>query len=205
MRSADVEDLTAKAQIRETAMELFARYGIARTSLRAVARAAGVSPALVVHHFASKQGLCEAVDEAVVRRFTAVLLEVPLEIPAGEQLEQRSVLIGRIVQDEPIVCDYLARALAEGGDAGTDLFGRLLAAARADAPLVRAGVMRADSDPLWRALQQVVLIVGPLMLRPLVERELGVSLYAKDSVERWMRANVDLMQRGLYTSHDRRG
>ena len=60
-------DLTTKARIRDTAMELFGAEGVAATSLRSVAAAAGVSPGLVVHHFGSKQGLVRAVDEAVAR------------------------------------------------------------------------------------------------------------------------------------------
>jgi hypothetical protein len=47
--------------------------------------------------------------------------------------------------------------------------------------------------------RQVVLIVGPLILRPLVERELGSELLGEDNVNRWMRARADLLQHGLYT------
>jgi hypothetical protein len=60
-------------------------------------------------------------------------------------------------------------------------------------------VIRTDSDPLWRALQQLVLIVGPLLLRPLVEQQLGGSLFEPGNFERWMRANADLLKHGLYT------
>jgi hypothetical protein len=42
-------------------------------------------------------------------------------------------------------------------------------------------------------------VVGPLMLRPLIERELGDSLLADSEFERWMRATADLLQHGLYT------
>jgi TetR/AcrR family transcriptional regulator, regulator of cefoperazone and chloramphenicol sensitivity len=184
------------AEIRETAMELFARHGVAATSLRAVARAAGVSPALVVHHFGSKQGLCEAVDEAVVARFTDRLRSVPIDGP--DLVERRGDVLAGLVRDEPVLCDYIARTLAEGTDASADLFRRFFAAARNDDALVEAGVVRADSDPDWRALQQLMLVVGPLMLRAHVERELGESLYAPESVERWMNANVDLLRNGLY-------
>jgi hypothetical protein len=97
-----------------------------------------------------------------------------------------------------VLCDYIARTLAEGTDASADLFRRFFAAARNDGALVEAGVVRADSDPDWRALQQLMLVVGPLMLRGHVERELGESLYAPESIERWMNANVDLLRNGLY-------
>jgi TetR/AcrR family transcriptional regulator, regulator of cefoperazone and chloramphenicol sensitivity len=195
MRSA-ATDLTAPARIRETALALFARRGVAATSLRAVAREASVSPALVVHHFASKEGLCEAVDEAVVGRFVERLRSVPLGGP--DLLRRRAEALADLIRAEPVLCDYLARALAEGTDTSADLFHRLFAAARADDALVAAGAIRGDTDADWRALQQLILVVGPLMLRPLVERELGSSLYDAETVARWMRANVDLLERGIY-------
>jgi AcrR family transcriptional regulator len=196
MRSASVDDLTTSARIRETALRLFALKGVAATSLRAVAREARVSPALVVHHFGSKEGLTEAVDEAVVARFVERVRSVPLDGP--DVLRRRGELLAELIAGDPILCDYMARALAEGTQTSADLFHRLFAAARADEALVAAGAIRADTDPDWRALQQLILVVGPLLLRPLVERELDASLYSPDSVERWMAANVDLLERGIY-------
>ena len=194
MRSATaaVPDLTAQARIREAAIGLFAARGVAGTSLRAVARAAGVSPALVVHHFGSKEGLTKAVDRAVVAALTGRLGEVPLDGP--DLLERRGAALAELVQAEPLLCDYIARTLAEGAQASNDLFDRLFVATRKDDALVDAGTIRADTDPDWRALQQLILVIGPLMLRPQVERALGEPL----DVERWMRAIVDLLRNGLY-------
>lgn len=64
-RASD-EDLTAKARIRNTALDLYAQYGEERISLRAVASEAGVTLGLVQHHFKTKAGLREAVDQLVV-------------------------------------------------------------------------------------------------------------------------------------------
>lgn len=61
MRSAD---LTAHARIREAAIEQFGRHGFG-VGLRAIAEAAGVSAALVIHHFGSKEGLRKACDDFV--------------------------------------------------------------------------------------------------------------------------------------------
>ena len=68
MRSMDPpsSDLTAEARIRQAAIELFPVDGIDGTTIRAVAAAASVSPALVLHHFGSKQGLLDACDDYVV-------------------------------------------------------------------------------------------------------------------------------------------
>src|SRR5881398_4274666 len=61
-------DLTSAARIRNAALQAFAAQGVAGTSIRDVAKAAGVSPGLVQHHFRSKAGLRQAVDAFVMRR-----------------------------------------------------------------------------------------------------------------------------------------
>jgi len=191
-------DLTAKARIRESALELFANQGVAATSIRAVAKAAGVSPGLIVHHFGSKEGLCRAVDEAVVRRIEMALAEVPLDGSGGDPFEERREMVVALLQGQPVLCEYLGRALAEDTEASAALFHRLFESARRDRALVEAGVMRAQSDPFWRVVQQLLLIIGPLMMRPLIERELGGSLLDDANFKRWMRANTDLLRNGLY-------
>jgi TetR/AcrR family transcriptional regulator, regulator of cefoperazone and chloramphenicol sensitivity len=192
-------DLTAKARIRDTAMERFAADGVGVTSLRAVAKAAEVSPGLVVHHFGSKAGLVRAVDEAVVERINLALSEVPVQGSGAELIRGRAEVVAALLRNQPVLCDYLARALSEGTEASAKLFHLLFAYGRRDEKLEAAGAIRADADPFWRAMHQLVLVVGPLMLRPLIERELGDSLLADSEFERWMRATADLLQHGLYT------
>jgi TetR/AcrR family transcriptional regulator, regulator of cefoperazone and chloramphenicol sensitivity len=200
MRTAEVleSDLTAKARIREAAMKLFAAEGVAASSLRAVARAAGVSPGLVVHHFGSKQGLIRAVDEAALLRINLALSEVPIEDSANEVIEGRAEVVAAFLRSQPVLCDYLGRALSERTEASAELFHRLFAFAAKDERLIEAGVLRADTDPFWRAMHLVVLVIGPLLLRPLIERELGGDLLAEENATRWTRARTDLLQHGLY-------
>jgi TetR/AcrR family transcriptional regulator, regulator of cefoperazone and chloramphenicol sensitivity len=199
MRTADLPelDLTAKARIREAAMKLFAAEGVAASSLRAVARAAGTSPGLVVHHFGSKQGLIRAVDETVLTRINLALSEVPLEGSAHEVMEGRADVVAGFLRSQPVLCDYLARALSERTEASADLFHRLFDFAAKDERLIEAGVLRPEADPFWRAMHQVVLVIGPLLLRPLIERELGGDLLAEENAARWTRARTDLLQHGL--------
>ena len=45
----------------------------------------------------------------------------------------------------------------------------------------------------------VILIYDQVLLRPLVEQQLGGSLFEPGNFERWMRANADLLKHGLYT------
>ena len=64
MRSAD---LTAAARIRDSAIALWGQHGFG-LGLRAIADAAGVSAALVIHHFGSKDGLQKACDDYVAEQ-----------------------------------------------------------------------------------------------------------------------------------------
>src|SRR5690348_923432 len=70
------DDRTARAVIRDEALRLFAAHGPDVVSVRQIAAAAGVSAALVVHHFGSKEGLRDVVDQYVVDTFDAMLAEM---------------------------------------------------------------------------------------------------------------------------------
>src|SRR5699024_5757925 len=102
-------DLHAKARIRNAAIALFGARGF-DVSVRTIAAQAGVSPALVLHHFGSKAGLREACDEHVL----ATVLQVKTEaIGAGgvesmlRQLDSLEEFAG--------IADYVVAALAAGG------------------------------------------------------------------------------------------
>ena len=67
MRSAGPcsDDLTARARIRDAAVELIGRDGFDGLTVRVVAKQAGVSPGLVIHYFGSKDGLRAECEEFV--------------------------------------------------------------------------------------------------------------------------------------------
>src|ERR1700759_4658032 len=72
MRSAD--DLTAAAPIRAAAIEQFGEHGFG-VGLRSIADAAGVSAALVIHHFGSKDGLRKACDDYIAEEIRSTKSE----------------------------------------------------------------------------------------------------------------------------------
>ncbi len=76
-----------RGQILDAARTEFARSGFGGTTIRAVAAAAAVDPALVHHYFGSKQQLFEAVIDppADPRAIVAPLLDLPRE-EMGEAL-----------------------------------------------------------------------------------------------------------------------
>src|SRR5262245_2264448 len=119
MRSAAPQ--STRQEIVESALRRFGEAGIQATSLREVARAAGVSPALVVHHFGGKEGLVAAVDEAALREFGDAYTASEPEND-GDLLRQRAGQTAQVMRDKPDVCAYLGRALVERTAGSAALF-----------------------------------------------------------------------------------
>lgn len=79
-RPAGISD--TRDRILTSARELFARNGIANTSIRAVAAAAGVDSALVHHYFGTKEKLFAAAVHIPIDPMDVI---IPLrEVPVGE-------------------------------------------------------------------------------------------------------------------------
>jgi TetR/AcrR family transcriptional regulator, regulator of cefoperazone and chloramphenicol sensitivity len=194
MRSATARDL-----IVQSALRLFGERGIDATSLREIAKAAGVSPALVVHHFGGKEGLVAAVDEVALWKFgSAYGSENPVE--GSELLRQRAEQTARVMREHPEACAYLGRALVEGTPGSARLFRLMIEGGRAEIDaLAEKGALRENADRLWATLQHFFLIWAPLSFMPLLEQEaLDGSLLEEATLDRWVTANVELLGEGLY-------
>ena len=101
----------------------------------------------MVHHFGSKAGLVRAVDEAVVERINLALSEVPVEGSGAELIQGRAEVVAALLRNQPVLCDYLARALSEGTEASAELFHLLFAHGRRDEKLEAAGAIRPTPIP----------------------------------------------------------
>ena len=110
------EDVTARARIRDVALALFAERGVAGTSLRGVAAAAGVSTGLVQHHFGSKDGLRQACDDFAI----GTLMEYAQRAMAGEG--RRPDFAAAMYATSELSTRYLARALVDRSSAAAALF-----------------------------------------------------------------------------------
>lgn len=194
MRSAD-----AKGPIVQSALRLFGEQGIDATSLREVAKATGVSPALVVHHFGGKEGLIAAVDEAALRAF-GTAYDSSDSAEGSDLLSQRAAQTAQVMRESPEVCAYLGRALVEGTPGSARLFNLMIEAGRAEIDaLAEKGALREDADRLWATLQHFFLIWAPLSFMPLLEQEaLDGSLLDEAILDRWVAANTELLKEGLY-------
>jgi len=192
-------DLTTRARIRETALSLFARAGFG-VSLRTIADAAGVSPALVVHHFGTKEGLKAAVDRSVLDLFLERLDLLPRDLSADRLSRAMADIFPEVLGSRPEIRQYLRRSLLEETPAGTTIFDEMVAATeRGLALLEQAGGLRPIADPEWRPFQVLSVILGPLLLEPVMQRHMEERAYSPEAVRRRTEANLDLLARGLFT------
>jgi len=107
---------STRDEIAAAALGCFARDGF-DVALRTVAAEAGVSAALIVHHFGSKQGLRDAVDDLVLG-----VAEEKLRRYDADGAAAAIAFVAELMADGDVP-RYLARVLAAGDDRGTRLFG----------------------------------------------------------------------------------
>ncbi|KGN37240.1 TetR/AcrR family transcriptional regulator [Knoellia subterranea] len=171
MTSLDSRSTDSRTRIRDTALRLFAAQGGAATSLREVAREAGVAPGLVVHHFGGKDGLRAAVDEFVVDLFREAVDTVPLDGPADEVVAARDRAAAEMFDANPDAVDYLRRAVVTP-DPGSEGLARLLVeeTIRRTQTLRDHGIARSRIPVEEQAVAVLVRQLGTLLLQPALGR-----------------------------------
>ncbi len=181
-----------------TACRLIAERGEEATSLRAVAEAAGCSPALVVHHFGSRDGLIDACDRAVVELLDATLAPLVDDQITDPVSAVESVAGGLLtgLAGNPVVA-YALRSLVSGGRVGGHLFAALLEhSVRIDRDLTARGAVRPTDDHEMRAVLLMALDLGMLLLRPHLADQLDLD--DEPLARRWASAELDLLTRGWF-------
>jgi AcrR family transcriptional regulator len=198
-------DLTAAARIRDAALAQFAARGVAATSIRDVAKAAGVSPGLVQHHFRSKAGLRRAVEEqAVSRALETFGAPIPGESPA-EATAYIAARISAFIRANPAIFAYLGRSILEGDTVGVELFQRFLGLATAQLRrFARRGLLRPGVDIGWIAVHVILIDVGAYLFEDAVSRYLGESLRTERGLVRMERATEALFLHGVFAPAKRR-
>jgi AcrR family transcriptional regulator len=143
MRSAD---LTATARIRDAAIEQFGQHGFG-VGLRAIAEAAGVSAALVIHHFGSKEGLRKACDDYIAEEVRSGKTEAMQSSDPASWFAQ----MAEIESYAPLMA-YLVRSLQTGGELAKTLWQKMTddAGAYLDDG-VKTGLLKPSRDPVARA------------------------------------------------------
>ena len=203
------DDRTARARIRDEALRLFGERGPDAVTLRDIAAAAGVSPALVIRHYGTKDGLREAVDNHVAHVFDVLLGQVA-QPSGGGGLDPSALpgLLDGIAAHLPLdsaIPAYLGRLLITGGSVGSALFRRLYEVSRdALAGMTASGMATPGTDPEVRAAVLLVNDLAVLILRHHLTDVLGVDPLSAPGMRRWAAEVLTIYRDGLEaTANDR--
>ena len=118
-----MSDLTARARILDAAIVVFAEQGSA-ASVRAIAAAAGVSPALITHHFGTKEALKTECDERVLDEYTDVKMAGIADPMATMAILDESD--EAMTEHIAVLSSYMLRAFLDGGATAQQFYQRLL-------------------------------------------------------------------------------
>lgn len=115
------DDVQGNIALLRAAQSAFARYGFEGASLRAIAAEANVDPALVAHHFGSKEGLWEAVIDRLANSLVPLIAELRRlqnqgQSPIRTRLKEALRQLVDATCEEPEFGMFLARIGAEEGD-----------------------------------------------------------------------------------------
>lgn len=193
-----VRELRGSEKILHAALQLFGEKGFAATSLREVAARAGVSQALVVHHYGSKEGVRRACDHHVA----AVTREnKEAALAAGAQFDPLQVL-RQIEQGRPVL-RYLARALTESRAETSELIDEFVADAQEYLTAAEdAGYLKPSRTPRERIIVLVLISLGALAMHEHLNRLLGVDLLddsaPMETLAPYLGPMVELYSQGLF-------
>jgi AcrR family transcriptional regulator len=197
------DDLSPGAKIREVALQLFAARGIRATSIRMVAAAAGVSTGAVVHHYRTKQELEQAVHAEVVRRIVETVHRVPPGHDVVAALEERNRAYDTLLRDQPYIADYIRRVLLDDSAASIAFLEQSIEGIRAEMQdRVSLGIAREFEDAEVSLALYWLVVNARFILRPYLERVLGLDLEQPKDLARLHRAEIDLFTNGVFTIQD---
>lgn len=192
-----------RATLLKAARDAFAAGGYHAASLRRIAGAAGVNPAMIHYYFGSKQGLYRAmlaeVLEPVIERL-ANLSDAHTDECAFPERVLR--LYAETIRDQPWLPGLVVRdVLAADGPARrvfVDLVGKRVGGSLLPGLIERemhAGHIRADLDLRLTTLSLISLAVFPMLALPVAGPILGYGLDA-ESLERLVAHNARLFEEG---------
>ena len=174
---SSTSDLTARARIRDAAIELFADRGIEGATIRDIAQKAGVSSGLLRHHFGSKEGLRDACDEYVLSE----LIGIGTRFTEFQTVDAITPGILRMQR-------YITRSVLDGSPAGSALFDRLIE--YGERWFTTADVKTEDPKAFIAVLS--VMKMSMLTSRGLLTRVLGADTGEPEGWARVLRASIEI-------------
>lgn len=164
------------------ARDLFLRHGYSAVSVRQLAAAAGVNPAMVTYYFEGKQGLYGAMLLEIIGPLSA-RIDTMLSAPEADSPDLAGLLDAymRMIAAHPWLPGMLLRdVFSPDGQFrehfARDFAGRLAPRAAALAQRgVRQGRMRADLDPRLTVVSLLSLGLWPFLAMPVLKQALRLE------------------------------
>ena len=194
MRSAS-DDRTAVARIRDAAIEQWGQHGF-NVGLRSIAEAAGVSAALVIHHFGSKEGLRKACDDYIAE-----------EVRTGKSASFRTkdpahwfAQMAAIESYAPLMA-YLVRSMQSGSPLAKMLWRKMIADAEQYMEEgVQSGLIKPSRDPAARAKYLGIMGGGSfLMYLQMHDNPTDLRAVLRDYGEEMVLPALEIYTHGLMT------
>ncbi|MFB9164539.1 MULTISPECIES: TetR/AcrR family transcriptional regulator [Arthrobacter] len=192
-------DLTARARLRDAAIECFAARGFAE-SLRAIAARAGVSAGLVRHHFGSKEQLRAECDATVLNRYRSLKTESMDTAPAQLFAQLPSS------REAGILLLYILRSVRDGSAAGRDFIEQMIAEALVlTRNAVKRGLVIPSLDEEARVRFLTYQSIGSLMVQFSIHPDAALDDF-QGVMEQFyadiMLPTLELYSDGLFTNRE---
>jgi len=185
MRSA----IDSKERLIEVATAVFAREGFAGTSLRMIAVEAGVSAALLVHHFGSKQNLIEQTITQTLGDWMRAKDGLS-KLSISEALAQWTI----VSKEGSVKLAFFKQVMLAGGKPAQILLERMHAEAKGRiVQLSEAGKMRRLEDPDTAALLMAIYGLAPLLMSDSIKKILGGDITDEAVSEKLARSSFELL------------
>ena len=190
MRSAE----TTREQLLKFAVEMFAEKGFAETSLRAIAKRAEVSPALLIHHFGTKDALVkEAISKTlgswVAGEKAAVLDDESNQVQNWQTFMEKGAT--------PL--NFFRQVLLAGGEYSQRLFDAAVSESEVLLDQMQSvGRLREISDKQTTALIMAVSGLGSVLLMNQIEKSMGGSISSDQVASKLMNSNSEMLRDGIF-------
>lgn len=159
----------SREQLLQVAVAEFAKNGFEKTSVRSIAKAAGASPALLIHYFHSKDQL---VKEAIITTLGQWVGKEKTALMADEETRLGDWI--KLVKENQVKLQFLRQVLLAKNEYSSSLFEYSLLETQAMMKMaVEMGMMEESEDPEALAVLLTTQALASLVFLPELERSLG--------------------------------
>ena len=185
---------TTREQLLSIAVEMFAEQGFAGTSLRSIAKRAGVSPALMIHHFQTKESL---IREAISKTLGSWVADEKAAMLNDESKQLQNWQAVMAKGTTPL--NFFRQVLLAGGDYAQRLFDASVSETEVLLDQMQsAGRLRNLSDKQTTALIMTISGLGSVLLMSQIEKTMGGPISSDHVASKLMNANNEMLRDGVF-------